>query len=56
MTREEKYIARLLFKNKVYESDKQAYEDFFVRVMQNANPNLFTGKFRESINTDISPQ
>lgn len=40
MTREEIYIARLLFKNKVYESDKQAYEDFFVRVMQNANPNF----------------
>ena len=40
MTRDEKYIARLLFKTKIYESDKQAYEDFFVRVMQNSNPNF----------------
>ena len=40
MTREEKYIARLLFKNRVYECDKQAYEDFFVRVMQNSNPDF----------------
>jgi hypothetical protein len=35
MTREEKYIARLIFKSKVYECDKQAYEDLFIRVMQN---------------------
>lgn len=40
MTRDEKYIARILFKNKVYAYDKQAYEDFFVRVMQNHNPNF----------------
>ncbi|WP_346854872.1 ABC-three component system protein [uncultured Draconibacterium sp.] len=40
MTRDEKYIARLLFKNRVYESDKQSYEDFFVRVMQNHNSNF----------------
>ncbi|WP_163322361.1 ABC-three component system protein [Draconibacterium mangrovi] len=40
MTRDEKHIARLLFKNKVYESDKQSYEDFFIRVMQNYNANF----------------
>ncbi len=40
MTRDEKYIARILFKNKVYECDKQAYEDLFVRIMQNDNVNF----------------
>lgn len=35
MTRDEKHIARIIFKNKIYECDKQAYEDLFIRVMQN---------------------
>jgi hypothetical protein len=37
MTSQEKYIARIMLKNKILQSDKQAYEDLFVRVMQNSN-------------------
>lgn len=40
MNREEKYIARVMFKLKVYESNGQAYEDLFVKVMQYNNPNF----------------
>lgn len=40
MTRDEMHIARILFKNKVYESNMQAYEDLFVRIMQHDNPNF----------------
>lgn len=34
MTSEEKYIARIMFRNKVLESDGQQFEDFFTAVMQ----------------------
>lgn len=37
MNRDEKYIARLMFKLKVYESNGQAYEDLFVKIMQYDN-------------------
>lgn len=40
MTREELYLARILFKLKVYTYSKQAYEDFFVNILQQANPNF----------------
>jgi hypothetical protein len=40
MNNEEKYIARQMFKNKVFQKDGQAYEDFFVMVMQHHNPNF----------------
>ena len=33
MNKSERYISRLLFKNKILESDKQTYEDLFVSVM-----------------------
>jgi hypothetical protein len=37
MNRDEKYIVRLMFKLKVYESNGQAYEDLFVKIMQYDN-------------------
>ena len=37
MTKEEKYIARLILKTKIYEADKQAYEDLFTKIKQNEN-------------------
>jgi hypothetical protein len=37
MTKEEKYIARLMFKTKIHELDKQSFEDFFVHIMQNVD-------------------
>ena len=40
MTREEKYISRLMLKNKILEANKQAYEDLFIQVMQNKDPNF----------------
>ena len=40
MNRDEKHIARIMFKNKIYESDGQAYEDLLVRVMQNVDENF----------------
>lgn len=40
MTSQEKYIARIMLKNKILESDKQAYEDLFTRIMQNYNSNF----------------
>ncbi|MNX88101.1 hypothetical protein D3C86_1200590 [compost metagenome] len=40
MTRNEKYIARVMFKLKLYESDGQKFEDLFVKVMCKANPNF----------------
>jgi len=40
MDKQEKYIARILFKNKIYESNGQAFEDLFTRVFQNGNPNF----------------
>lgn len=35
MTKDEKYIARIIFKNKIYAADKQAFEDLFTKVKQN---------------------
>jgi hypothetical protein len=40
MDTQEKYVARILFKNKIYESDGQAFEDLFNRVFQNGNANF----------------
>lgn len=36
----EKYIARIMFQNKVYEHDSQAFESLFTRVMQKNNKNF----------------
>lgn len=33
MNRDEKYIIRILFKNKIYSSDAQAFEDLFTKIM-----------------------
>lgn len=38
MNRGEKYIARIIFKNKIYENDGQKYEDFFVKVLKKSKP------------------
>ena len=40
MNQQEKRIAYLIFKNRILESDGQAYEDFFVEVMTKLNPNF----------------
>lgn len=40
MTREEKYLARIILKNKFYEADKQSYEDLFTKIMQNQDSNF----------------
>lgn len=40
MTKDELYLARVLFKLRVHESDGQAFQDLFVKVMQHANPNF----------------
>ncbi len=40
MTKEEKYLARIIFKNKIYQADKQSFEDLFTIVMQSENPNF----------------
>lgn len=34
MNREEKYIIRILFKNRIYESDAQAFENLFTKIMR----------------------
>ena len=38
MEKEHMYIAKILFKNKVYQHKGQAFEDFFVSIMTKANP------------------
>lgn len=38
LTNEDKYVARILFKNKVLEYKGQTFEDFFVSVMTKAEP------------------
>jgi hypothetical protein len=40
MTKEEKYLARILFKTKIYEADKQAFEDLFTKVKQSEDSNF----------------
>lgn len=40
MTREEKYLGRIILKNKFYEADKQSYEDLFTKIMQNQDSNF----------------
>ncbi|NRT15900.1 hypothetical protein HNP99_002260 [Flavobacterium sp. 28A] len=40
MTKEEKYLGRILLKNKFYEVDKQTYEDLFTKIMQNQDSNF----------------
>jgi len=44
MNNEEKYIARLMFKNKVFQKDGKAYEDFFVKVLKHHNHNFLPVK------------
>lgn len=36
----EKYIARIMFQNKIYSADGQMYENLFTSVMQRMNPNF----------------
>lgn len=40
MTKDEKYIARLVFRSKIFESDKQSFEDLFTKVMQHSDTNF----------------
>jgi hypothetical protein len=40
MNRDEKHIARVLFQLKLHQSDGQAYEDIFTKVMQMSNPHF----------------
>jgi hypothetical protein len=40
MTRDEKYIARIILKNKFYAADKQAFEDLFTKIKQNEDSNF----------------
>lgn len=40
MTRDEKYLARIILKNKFYEADKQSFEDLFTKIMQNNDSNF----------------
>jgi hypothetical protein len=40
MTRDEKYVARLKFKTKIYETDKQAFEDLFTKLKQHEDNNF----------------
>ena len=40
MTKEELYLARIMFRLRIHESDGQAYQDLFTKVMQHANPNF----------------
>ena len=40
MTSTDRYIARILFANKVYRANGQAYEDLFVAVRTKSNPNF----------------
>ena len=49
MTREQKYIAHLMFKNKVYKSDGNAFEAFFSQIMTCANVNFQQVKPQGSI-------
>jgi hypothetical protein len=40
MNREEKYLSRIILKNKFYEADKQSYEDLFTKIMQSQDLNF----------------
>lgn len=40
MTKEEKYIARILLKSRFYQADKQAFEDLFTKIKQNEDGNF----------------
>lgn len=40
MTKEEKYLARIILKSRIYEADKQAYEDLFTKIKQNEDSNF----------------
>jgi len=40
LNREEKALARILFKNKIYKSDGQAFEDLFTQIMNYAEPDF----------------
>jgi hypothetical protein len=38
MTRDQKYILRIIFKNKIHEANGQKFEDFFTNIMRYADP------------------
>jgi hypothetical protein len=38
LTRDEKYMLRLIFKNKIYEADGQKFEDIFTAIMRYTEP------------------
>lgn len=40
MTREEKHISRILFKNKIHEADGQKFEDLFSAIMNYKEPDF----------------
>lgn len=44
MNTNQRYLAQLLFKNKIYASDGQMFEDFFSSVMVKSNPNFMQVK------------
>ena len=44
MNTNQKYLAQLIFKNKVYSSEGQTFEDFFSSIMMKSNPNFMQVK------------
>ena len=40
LSREEKYILRILFQNKIHKADGQAFEDIFTSIMNYCEPNF----------------
>lgn len=40
MTRDEKYIARIILKTRFYEADKQSFEDLFTKIKQSEDSNF----------------
>lgn len=40
MTKEEKYLARIIFKSKIYAADKQAFEDLFTKIKESEDENF----------------
>lgn len=49
MNRNEKYIARIIFKNKVLENEGQSFENLFVKIMMKSNSNFYPVKAHGSI-------
>lgn len=44
LTKEEKYILRILFKNKIFEANGQAFEDIFTSIMNYKEPGFVSIK------------